>query len=194
MSEMTEMPAGPQQPELPSARSRGSARSTVAWLVAAVAVSALLGLACGLVWGEFAPRAALQEVGAGTAQFVNVETRAFFGADVWFCGIGAVAGLVTGIIGYRFGVAPREGGRRAAVAAALIAGAVAGSLTMLWLGERIGLSGYNHDLASSAPGTLFSASLVLGAKSALAVWALLTSAVLFFAELGRRQPPPEPWT
>jgi hypothetical protein len=117
---------------------------------------------------------------------ISAETRAFFGADVWFCGIGVVAGLLTGILGYRFAVAPRAGGGRAAVVTALIGGAVAGSAVMLWLGEQIGLSGYDQHLASSPTGTVFSASLALGAKSALVFWPLLTSVVLLIAEWSTR--------
>jgi hypothetical protein len=70
--------------------------------------------------------------------------------------------------------------------AALIAGAVAGEFVMLWLGEQIGLSGYNHHLASSPNGTLFAASLALGSKSALAFWPLLTAIVLLIAEWSTR--------
>jgi hypothetical protein len=158
----------------------------VAWVVALLAGSVVLGLLGGLIWGEFAPRAVLQEVSAGTAEVVNAETRAFFGADVWFCCIAAVAGLLTGVLGYRFAVAPRSGLTRAANATALIAGAVAGGLVMMWLGERFGLSGYNHQLGTSATGTVFSGSLALGAKSALAIWPLLTSVVLVIAEWGTR--------
>ena len=58
---------------------------------------------------------------------------------------------------------------------------------MLWLGSQIGLSGYNHLLASSPKGTLFSASLTLGAKSALAFWPLLTGVVILVAEWGTRR-------
>ncbi|MGH3279437.1 MAG: hypothetical protein ACRDNW_09895 [Trebonia sp.] len=186
MSEMATVPTGPQTPGAPDGHSRKRARRTVAWAAAALAGSAALGLLGGLVWGEAAPRAMLREIGAGTAVLTNSETRAFFGADVWFCGIGAVAGLLTGILGYRFAVAPRTGGSRAAVAAALIAGAVAGAFVMLWLGEQIGASGYTQHLASSPDGTLFPASLALGAKSALAFWPLLTSAVLLIAEWSTR--------
>ena len=75
---------------------------------------------------------------------------------------------------------------RAAVAVALIVGAVAGTFVMLWLGERIGLSSYNKNLASSPKGTLFSASLSLGAKSVLAFWPLFTAIVLLVAEWGTR--------
>jgi hypothetical protein len=185
---MSSMAMVPEVPEVPGSAGlkRTTTRSTVGWIVAALVGSAVLGLLGGLIWGEFAPRATLQEISAGTAQVVNAETRAFFGADVWFCGIGVVAGLLTGLLGYRFAVAPRTGGSRAAVAAALIVGALAGGLVMLWLGERIGLSAYNRHLASSPAGTVFSASLSLGAKTALAFWPLFTAVVLLIAEWGTR--------
>jgi hypothetical protein len=176
----------PEVPEVPGSSRVQGARSTTVWVVVALAGSVVLGLLGGLIWGEFAPRALLEEVGSGTAQVVNAETRAFFGADVWFCAITAVAGLLTGVLGYRFAVASRDGAARAAVATALILGALAGGLVMLWLGEQIGSSGYTHELATSASGTFFSASLALGAKSALAFWPLLTAIVLLIAEWGTR--------
>jgi hypothetical protein len=178
-------------PEAPGVPGPGEAqpgvRSAVAWSVALLAGGALLGLLCGLIWNEVAPRALLQEIGAGTAEVLDAETRAFFGADVWFCGIASVAGLLAGLAGYRFAVAPRAGYARAAVAAALLVGGVLGELTMLWLGGQIGLSGYNHLLASSPTGTMFSSSLALGSKSALACWPLFTGIVLLIAEWGTRR-------
>jgi hypothetical protein len=191
MSGMAMVPEVPEVPEMQGLK-RTTARSTAVWIVTALVGSAVLGLLGGLIWGELAPRAALQEIGAGTAEVINAETRAFFGADVWFCGIAAVAGLLTGVLGYRFGVARHEGGARAAVTAALIAGAVAGELVMLWLGEQIGLSAYNHHLASSPNGTLFAASLALGSKSALAFWPLFTAIVLLIAEWSTRPAPAQP--
>jgi hypothetical protein len=188
MSETAAVPVGPQEPEIRGGQSIRETRTTVAWIVAALAGSAVLGLLSGLIWGELAPRALLQEIGAGTAEVINAETRAFFGADVWFCGISVIAGLLTGILGYRFAVAPRDGGARAAVTAALILGALAGAFAMLWLGQQIGLSGYNHDLGSSPTGTRFYSSLTLGAQSALACWPLFTAAALLIAEWGTRPP------
>jgi hypothetical protein len=183
-------------PEVPGSHglrgTRSTARSTAAWVAAVLAGSVVIGLLGGLIWGELAPRAALQEIGTGTAEVVNAETRAFFGADVWFCAIAVVAGLLTGVLGYRFAVVRREGAARAAVAGALIVGALAGALVMLWLGEQIGLSGYNQHLASSPDGTVFSASLALGAKSALALWPLFTGIVLLVAEWGTRPAPEQP--
>ena len=186
----------PELPEVPGphglGETRSTARSAAAWIAAALAGSAVIGLLGGLIWGELAPRAMLQEVGAGTAQVINAETRAFFGADVWFCAIAVLAGLLTGVLGYRFAVAPRGGPARAAVTLSLILGAVAGALVMLWLGEQIGLSAYNQHLASSAKGTLFSSSLALGSKSALAFWPLFTAIVVLIAEWGTRSAPEQP--
>ena len=182
-------PEGSGVPEVPRPlrrRAGGPDAGAVLWVVALLAGSVVLGLIGGVIWGEFAPRPVLQEVSAGTAEVINAETRAFFGADVWFCCIAAVAGLLTGVLGYRLAVAPRSGLTRAANAAALIAGALLGGLTMMWLGERFGLSGYHHQLATSATGTVFAGSLALGAKSALAIWPLLTSVVLVIAEWGVR--------
>jgi hypothetical protein len=61
---------------------------------------------------------------------------------------------------------------------------------MLWLGERIGLSGYYHQLAVSRDGTVFPESLSLGAKSALAFWPMVTAIVVLVAEWGIRRPGP----
>lgn len=166
---------------------RRTVRSRVTGFAVALIGSAVLGLPAGLIWGEAAPRALLQEVGAGAAEIVNAETSAFIGADAWFSGIAAVAGLITGLLGYRFLVAPRDGGARAAATAGLILGALAGVFIMLWLGEQIGLSAYQHHLASSPNGTTFSASLALGAKSALSFWPMLTAIVILIAEWSNRR-------
>jgi len=196
MSGMAMVPERPEVPGSPgppgSLSTRPTVRSAAAWSVALLAGSAALGLLGGLIWAEVAPRVLLQEVSAGTAQIVNTETRAFFGADAWFSAIAAVAGLLTGLVGYRLAVAPRDGTARAAVALALILGAVAGGFTMMWVGGQIGLSSFHSQLASSPAGTLFSASLSLGAKSALAVWPLLTALVLMIAEWGIRPAPELP--
>ncbi len=160
------------------------ARAAVAGLLVAVAVSVLLGLLGGLIWHVAAPRPVLQQISAGTAEVVNPETRAFIGADGWFCAISAVSGLLTGIIGYRIGIARRGLAIRTAVTIGLILGAVAGSYTMLWLGQEIGFDVYQHQLAGAGTGATYTASLTLGAKSALAFWPLLTSVVIVLAEIG----------
>jgi hypothetical protein len=138
----------------------------------------------GLIWAEVAPRAVLQQVAHGEADVVSAESSAFIVADAWFCLIVVAGGLITGILGYRFLV--RRTGWTAAAGLAL--GAVAAALLALWIGENIGLGTYHHLLATSPNGTLFHASLALGAKSALAFWPLLTCAVIMLAESGSRRP------
>jgi hypothetical protein len=118
-----------------------------------------------------------------------VETSAFIAADGWFCVIGAVCGLITGVLGCW--LAMRQA--RATVALGLIAGAVAGGFLMLWIGDNFGLSTYNHQLATATDGTIFNSSLALGAKSALVFWPLVTSLVIVLRELGGRgSEPPHP--
>lgn len=162
------------------------ARRAVTLFAAGLAASVLLGLLAGVIWGEVAPRALLREIGHGTAQLVDAETTAFIAADAWFCGISVVAGLLTGLLGHRFLVASRDPRASAFAAAGLVLGGVAGAFVMLWLGERIGVAGYNADLAASPKGTLFHASLALGAKSALAFWPMFTAIVILVFEWGRR--------
>jgi hypothetical protein len=148
----------------------------------ALAGSAILGVAAGLIWAAVAPRALLQEVARGEAQLVSSETTAYITADAWFCVIVAAGGLITGVLGYLMLV--RRAGWAATVGLAL--GALAGALIALWVGENMGLGTYNHLLATSAVGVYFNSSLALGAKSALAFWPLITSLVILLAETGAR--------
>ncbi len=151
--------------------------------MAALAGSAVLGVAAGLIWATVAPRALLQEIGTGEAEVVNAESHAFIVADAWFCLIVALGGVITGVVGYRLLV--RRAGWTAA--AGLVLGAVAAGMITLWIGENIGLGPYHHLLATSRNGVFFHASLALGAKSALAFWPGLTSVIILLAEYGGRR-------
>lgn len=175
---------------------RRPVRDGAARFGAGLAGSVVLGALGGLLWGEVAPRALLRQVAGGEASIVNAETRAFIVADAWFCGIAVVAGLIVGVVGYRFLVSRVDGDgdrgayRRASAAAGLILGAVAGALIMMWIGGLIGLSSYQHALATSHPGATFESSLSLGAKSALAFWPLVTSMMILVAEWSVRRERP----
>jgi len=182
---MSGMDTEPAQASRPA--ERAPARRAAAWFAVTLAGSALLGLLAGLIWGAAAPRALLREAGSGTAQLVNTETTAFIAADAWFCGIAVVAGLLTGLVGYRFASARRDDAAGPASAAGLILGAVAGAFVMLWIGEQIGMSGYGQHLAASPKGTLFLAPLALGAKTALVFWPMVTAIVILVTEWGSRR-------
>ena len=152
--------------------------------MAALAGSALLGIVAGVIWAAVAPRAVLQEVARGEADLVNAESSAFIVADAWFCLIVVGRGTyhrhprlpLPGAPDRLDGggrTRPRRGRGRPARA----------------LDRREHRAGtYNHLLATSQNDTLFHASLALGAKSALAFWPLLTSAVILLAESGARRP------
>jgi len=108
----------------------------VAGFTLALAGSTVLGLLAGLIWGEAAPRAMLQEIGTGTAQLVNAETSAFIGADAWFVGISVVAGLLTGLAGYRFLMTRAGQLARIATTVGLVLGALAAALVARGVAER----------------------------------------------------------
>jgi len=161
----------------------GLTKGRLAAFLAALAGSAVLGIAAGLIWAAVAPRPLLQEIAHGEAGLVNAETTAFIVADAWFALVAAVGGLITGTLGYRILV--RRAGASATIG--LVAGAVAAAFVALWVGGEIGLGTYNHLLATSATGTSFRSSLALGAKSTLAFWPLCTSGVILLAETGARR-------
>jgi hypothetical protein len=173
-------------------------RGIKVFLVALVG-SAVLGAIAGLIWGAVSPRVLFQEFAAGQAQQVHAEDGGYIGADAWFCLIAAIGGLITGLAGIR--LVHRTGWP---AAAGLVVGAVGAAYMAMWIGGLIGLSTFNHQLATSANGTYLNTSLQLSAKSALAFWPLLTSAVLAIAGAGSSgrevvaDPPSEPvsgmWT
>jgi hypothetical protein len=146
---------------------------------AALVGSAVLGAIAGLIWGVVSPRVLFQEIAAGQAQQVNAEDSGYIVADAWFCLITAIGGLVTGLAGLRL---VRKAGWPAA--AGLVLGAVGAAYTAQWVGGLIGLSTFNHQLATSATGAYLHSSLQLSAKSALAFWPLLTAAIIAIAGAG----------
>lgn len=148
----------------------------------------MLGAVAGLIWFAVAPTPLLQEIAQGEAQLVNAESTAYIVADAWFVGITALAGLVTGVLGWRL-LARRAG---PPAVAGLVLGAAAAALVAMWVGENIGLGSYHHLLATSAVNSYFHGSLALGAKSALGLWALCTSGVVLVAESGGRRPARQP--
>jgi hypothetical protein len=150
----------------------------------AVVSSAVLGALAGLIWGAVAPRVQLQIFSAGAAYQVNAEASGYIAADGWFCLITAIGGFITGIAGYWFLV--RRDGWPAALG--LVGGAVAAGYVAMWIGGLIGLSTYNHQLATAPVGTYFNNSLSLGAKSAVVCWLLVTGAVIGIAQSGSKAP------
>lgn len=169
-------PPAPGDPGGVSAVPAGPAGPGGSWLgitlvaVGILLVSLLIGWAGGVIWSALVPRVAFQVTGPGAANVVNPETTAFVAADLGYCLIGAVGGLIIGLAGYFAGV--RRHGPVPMLA--VVAGSCAAAVLAWRIGQDSGLSQFNHELASSATGTILRAPLVLGAQnpSAPAFWAM----------------------
>lgn len=169
----------PSQPPLPGqvpAASTGSGR-TVAIISGGILIASLLiGVAGGAIWSGIAPRVAFHLDGPGSASLVNPETTGFIAADLGYCLVGAVGGLIIGLGGYFAGVR-RHG---PVPMAAVLAGSAGAAYLARAVGQAFGRGQFNHLLATGRPGTILRAPLVLGAQGpdapaywAMAFWPLL---------------------
>jgi hypothetical protein len=152
------------EPEGQSARRGTLLRRTVV----AVLVTLLLGVAAGFLWAALAPRPYLVMTGPGAAQVTSAESSAFIGGDGWYCLICLAGGLISGLAGYLLAV---RGHHPVAMAMVLLS-ALGASLIALEIGQHAGLASYHHLLSTLPAGRHLSASLSLGARSAIALWPL----------------------
>lgn len=136
--------------------------------LAAVLVTLLLGVAAGFLWAALAPRAHLVMTGPGAAQVTSAESSAFIGGDGWYCLICLAGGIVSGLAGYLLAV---RGHHPVGMALVLLSGLAAG-LIALAIGQHSGQASYHHLLSTLPAGRHLSASLSLGARSAIALWPL----------------------
>jgi hypothetical protein len=150
---------------------RPSAAGGVVGALAILVGSALLGLAGGLLWTHLAPRAVYVVVARGSADIVNPETSAFIAADAWYCLIGAVGGLIIGLVGYLFAV--RRYGP--VPMAAILAGSAIAGVAARWVGEHQGLHQFDRQLLSVHQGTLLHAPLALAGDTKAAIWPSVAS-------------------
>jgi hypothetical protein len=136
--------------------------------LAAVLVTLVLGVAAGFLWVAVAPRPSLVMTGPGAAQVTSAESSAFIGGDGWYCLICLAGGIISGLIGYLLAV---RGHHPVAMALVLLSALGAGLIT-LSIGQHSGQASYHHLLSTLPAGRHLSASLSLGARSALALWPL----------------------
>ncbi len=165
-------PAGPaDQPAPQPGRPRRFLAAALVSLwrcLPAVLVTLLLGVAAGFLWAALAPRPHLVMTGPGAAQVTSAESSAFIGADGWYCLICLAGGLISGLAGYLLAV---RGHHPVGMALVLLSGLAAG-LIALATGQHSGQASYHHLLAVLPAGRHLSASLSLGARSAIALWPL----------------------
>ncbi|HEY2549794.1 MAG TPA: hypothetical protein VGI64_04375 [Streptosporangiaceae bacterium] len=170
-------PSAVPGPGEPGATGRsGWGRETGAGLLALAAVAAgsvLVGLLGGLLWMHLAPRPAFTVVPGGSAQALNAETSAFIAADFWFCVLGVVGGVITGLLGYllavrRYGPLPMAG---------VLGGGLAAAYAASWIGHHAAVTSFLRRIGASKPGTVLHAPVTLGAHSAVVFWPLAAGLV-----------------
>ena len=149
-------------------------------VVALVALGAGLGALSGLLWHAAVDLPAYRIGSEGGASITERGLAAFIGGDAWFCGIGAVVGLLLGTLAW-FGF------RRVGwpvVPVAVLAATVA-ALVCQAVGTRLGPSDFTRRLAAAQPGELVPISLELRAWTSLLVWPFLAVVpVLLGSSLG----------
>jgi hypothetical protein len=154
-------------------RARPAAGRAFLVVTAAIAGSALLGVAAGFGWAAQAPRPLLEIAAPGAAGVVNPETTAFIAADAAFTLICLAGGVVSGTLGYFLAV--RRNGP--AGMTGVLLGAVAAAFITRWIGEQAGLAHFHHLLATLPDGAKLHGSLMLSAGSGLAFWPLAAGLV-----------------
>jgi hypothetical protein len=164
---------GPAEPSYPQAgggegRARPGVARALLVVLAAVAGSAVLGVAAGFGWAAEAPRPLLEMAAPGAAEVVNPETTAFIAADAAFTLICLAGGVVSGTLGYFLAVR-RHG---PAGMTGVLLGAVAAAFITRWTGEQSGLARFHHLLATLPAGAKLHGSLMLSAGSGLTFWPL----------------------
>ena len=143
-------------------------RGTLRGWLTAVLVTLLLGVAAGFLWAAVAPRPYLVMTGPGAAQVTSAESSAFIGGDGWYCLICLVGGIISGLAGDLLAV---RGHHPVGMALVLLSG-LAAALIALQIGQHSGQASYHHLLSTLPAGLHLSASLSLGARSAIALWPL----------------------
>lgn len=117
-------------------------------MVAVAVAVAVLGAPLGWLWAWLAPEVPVQVVPGGVVP-TEEQPEEFFAADGWFILLGVAFGLLAAVAVWF--LLRRHRGPVALVAVTV--GAVGAGLLAWWVGHRIGLSGYRHQVRQAAAGT-----------------------------------------
>ncbi|GAA1431217.1 hypothetical protein GCM10009616_17810 [Microlunatus lacustris] len=163
----------------PVARTPRPARPAA--VAAFVALGLGLGAAAGVVWEavvELPTYTVNQQGGAATSER---GLTAVIGSDAWFCLLGALLGLLLGLVGWR---RLRSVGWPLVLLVVLTA--TAAGLMAWWVGTVLGPGPFNPRLAAAGPGDVVPVALELRAPASLLVWPFLAVVpVLLGSSLGR---------
>ncbi len=147
-----------------------------------------LGAAAGVAWWRLVDLPAYRVAAGGQASTSERGLAGFLAGDAWFCALGAVVGLVLGIVAWRrfrdLGWPVVLLGTVTAVAAALICWEV---------GLHLGPQNFNGRLAAARPGDLVPIDLTLRTRVSLLSWPFFAVVPLLLgSSLGRDDEDPSP--
>jgi hypothetical protein len=141
-------------------------------------VMAVLGPLAGWIWSSVSPDVKYVVL-QGKPLLADPEGQGPIGIDGRFALIGAVAGIVCGLVAYA------AGGRRNDIPLilGLVVGGVAASLLAWKVGHHIGLDDFKTSVRHAKDGTVVTGVADLRAKGVLMFWPLLAVAVYAGLEL-----------
>jgi len=140
-----------------------------------------LGALAGVVWWRVTDLPTFRVVTGGGAVTSERGLAGYIAADAWFVVCGVVAGLVLGVLAWRW--FSRAGWP--VVLVAVVGGSAAGLVCWL-VGYELGPGAFDVRLAAARPGDEVPVELTVRAQVALAVWPLLAVVpVLLASSLGR---------
>lgn len=153
-----------------------------------VALGLGLGALAGVAWEAVVELPTYRVAADGGASTSERGLAAFVGGDAWYCLLGAVGGLLLGVLAWRW--FSRLGwpvvlvGTVTATAAGLLCWAV---------GTRLGPGDFPTRLAAAPPDSLVPIALELRAGASLLVWPFLAVLpILLASSLGADEEEPEP--
>ncbi len=150
-------------------------------MAAYVALGLGVGAVAGVVWEAVVDLPTYTVNADGGAATSERGLAAVIGGDAWFCLIGAVAGLLLGVLAWR---RLRAIGWSVVLVGTLTA--VAAALVCWWVGTALGPGDFNPRLAAAQAGAVVPVALELRAQASFLVWPFLAVApILLGSSLGR---------
>ncbi|MCP2338268.1 hypothetical protein [Actinomadura rupiterrae] len=147
---------------------RGRSLRAVRTFAVTTVVVAVLGPLAGVLWHALAPTVGFVVL-RGEPFISDGEGQGPIGTDARFALIGIVAGLLCGVVAYRFGGRDND----IPLIAGLAAGGTAAALLAWWVGHQFGLSHYQHVVRTGTDGTEVNGPADLRARGVLVFWPLL---------------------
>lgn len=174
-------------PSPSSAEERTGSRRGLQWMSLYVLLSVVLGAVGAVVWRLIVHLPAYTVQSDGKAVTTQAGITQVFQSDAWFAGIGAVSGLLLGLLAWRWF---RTLGWLVPVLAGLAA-LVAG--VACWqLGSLLGPGPFDQRLAAANPGDVVPIGLELHAPVALALWVMMAQLPVLIAASLLRDPEDPP--